>query len=71
MHGRASGDKSQITIVACANAAGSMLPPMVIFKGECLNAEYTKNQVPNTRYGMSKRGWIESVLFYLWFCELF
>ena len=42
VHGRASGDKSQITIVACANAAGSILPPMVIFKGERLNADYTK-----------------------------
>ena len=34
VHGRASGDKSQITIVACANAAGYTLPPMVTFKGE-------------------------------------
>ena len=25
------GDKSQITVVACANAAGRVLPPMVIF----------------------------------------
>ena len=71
VHGRASGDKSQITIVACANAAGSILPPMVIFKGERLNADYTKNQVPNTLYGMSKQGWIDSGLFYLWFHELF
>ena len=42
-------------IVACANEATATLPPMVIFKGERLNAEYTKNQVPNTLYGMSKR----------------
>ena len=27
VHGQASGDKSQITIVACANAAGHALPP--------------------------------------------
>ena len=71
VHGRASGDKSQITIVACANAAGYTLPPMVIFKGERLNADYTKNQVPNTLYGMSKQGWIDSGLFYLWFREQF
>ena len=32
VHGLASGDKSQITGVACANAAGHALPPMVIFK---------------------------------------
>ena len=71
VHGRASGDKSQITIVACANAAGYALPPMVIFKGERLNANYTKNQVPSTLYGMSKQGWIDSGLFYLWFREQF
>ena len=43
VYGRATGDKNQITIVACAHAASSTLPPMVIFKGEHLNAEYTKN----------------------------
>ena len=29
-----SGNKSQITIIACGNAAGQVLPPMVIFSGE-------------------------------------
>ena len=53
MHDHASGDKSQITI---ANAAGFTIPPMVIIKGECLNAEHTKDQVPNTLDGMSKLG---------------
>ena len=69
MHGRASGDKSQITIVACANAAGST--PMVIYKGQCLDADYTKNKAPNTLYGISKQGWIDSGLFNLWFRELY
>ena len=40
VHGPASGDKSQITIVACANAAGYPLLPMVIFKGEKFNHEW-------------------------------
>ena len=60
--GRASGDKIQITR---ANAAASM----VIFKGERLNAEYTKNQVPNTME--CRNGWIDSGLFYLRLCEVF
>ena len=34
VHGQSSGIKTQITILACANAIGTMLPPMVIFKGE-------------------------------------
>ena len=32
IHGRSSGNKTQITVVVCANAAGSVIPPMVIFK---------------------------------------
>ena len=34
VQGPSTGDKTQITVVACANAAGRVLPPMVIFKGE-------------------------------------
>ena len=56
VHGIASGNKSQVTIVACANAAGILLPPMVIFKGERLNYDYTKGEVPGTLYGMSPNG---------------
>ena len=71
VYGRASGNKMQITIVACANAAGHTLPPMIIFKGEHLNHDYTKVEVPNTLYGMSKQGWIDSELFYCWLSNLF
>jgi len=34
-----SGNKTQITILSCGNAGGTMLPPMVIFKGERFNYE--------------------------------
>lgn len=37
VHGQLSGDKSQITLVACGNVAGTVLPPIFIFKGERLN----------------------------------
>ena len=53
VHGQASGNKFQVTIVACASAAGTVLPPMVIFIGERLNHKYTKGEVPGTLYGMS------------------
>ena len=42
VHCRTSGNKMQITIIACANAAGSVIPPMVIFEGKKLNPEWTK-----------------------------
>lgn len=71
VHGQASGDKMQVTIVACASAAGTVFPPMVIFKGERLNHEYTKGEVPGTLYGMSPNGWIDEELFCHWLSDLF
>ena len=71
VHGQSSGDKSQITLVACGNAAGTVLPPMLIFKGERLNHEWTRGEVPNTLYGMSENGWIDQELFFYWLKDLF
>ena len=51
-----SGSKAQITILACANAAGTTLPPMVIFNGQRFNPEWSKGEVPNPLYGMSDKG---------------
>ena len=59
VYGPSSGNKCQITILACSNAVATVLPPMVIFKGECLNHEWTKGEIPNTIYGMSHQGWID------------
>ena len=68
VHGQASGNKSQVTIVACASAAGTVLPPMVIFKGERLNHKYIKGEVPGR---MSPNGWIDQELFYYWLSDIF
>ena len=51
LHGPASGDKTQITIIACSNAAGYTLPSMVIFKGEKFNHQWSIGKVPGTLYG--------------------
>ena len=71
VHCRTSGNKSQITILACGNAAGNMIPPMVIFDGKRLNPEWTKGEVPNTLYGMSEKGWSDMELFHYWLLNLF
>ena len=68
VHGQASGNKSQVTIVACASAAGTVLPPMVIFKGERLNHKYIKGEVPG---GMSPNGWIDQEFFCYWLSDIF
>ena len=59
VHGLSSGNKMQITIVACGSAAGYMILPMVIMKGERFNHEWTVGEMPNTLYGMSENGWID------------
>ena len=71
VHCRTSGNKSQITVLVCANAAGSVVPPMVIFEGQRFNPEWSKGEVPDTLYGMSEKGWTDQELFYYWLTEQF
>ena len=68
---RQAGKKGQVTIVACVNATGQALPPMVIFDVKNLNYAWTKNEVPGTRYGLSDNGWINTDLFEGWLAEHF
>lgn len=63
-----SGNKSQITILACASAAGNTIPPFVIFDRKNLNQELTIGEIPGTMYGLSPgSGWIDTELFRDWF----
>ena len=62
-----SGDKSQISVLACVSAAGQILPPMIIFDRKRLNNELTKGEINGTLYGLPNKGWIDSELFELWF----
>lgn len=71
VHAPASGDKSNITGVACANSVGHVLPPMVIFKGERFNHQWSDGEIPDTLYGMSESGWIDQELFLYWLKRLF
>ena len=45
---RASGNKSQLTVIACASASGHCIPPFVIF--ERLNMEWRNGEVIGTAY---------------------
>lgn len=66
-----SGDKTQITVVACVSAAGYCIPPMVIWDRKILSPELTHGEVPGTIYGLSKNGWMDMELFDLWFTNHF
>ena len=67
----ASVTNSQITVLACSNAGGFVMPLFVIFDGKILKPELTLGEVPGTFYGLSKSGWIDSDLFELWFVHHF
>ena len=56
VHQISSGNRSQITILGCANACGQAIPLMVVFSGKCFNAELSKGEVPGTIYGTSPNG---------------
>jgi len=62
-----SGDKAQITVLACACASGYVLPPLIIFDRKRLKPEHTKGEIPGTIYGLSHNGWIDSEIFEEWF----
>ena len=63
----AGGNKSQITVLACASAAGYSIPPMVVFDRKSLNPDMAVGEVPGTFYGLSNSGWMDSELFEEWF----
>ena len=66
--GLVSGNKTQITVLVCASAAGNPIPPMVIFDRKNLNQELTIGEVPGTMYGLNPgSGWIDQELFHDWF----
>ena len=66
-----SGDKSQITVMACASVSGYSIPPMVIFDRKHLQIEMTMGEVPGTFYGLSDSGWMNADLFHEWFSNHF
>ena len=46
---RTSGKKRQVTIVGCANAAGQVLPPIIIFDVKKINDAWTKDEDPGNK----------------------
>ena len=66
-----SGDRSQITVLACCSAGGYVIPPFVIFDRKTLKPEMANGEVPDTMYGLSASGWMDAELFDQWFSHHF
>ena len=59
-----TGDKSQITVLACCNAAGIVIPPFTIFDRKTLKPEWNN-------LWLIRSEWMNSELFELWFLHHF
>jgi len=56
VHYRSSGNKNQVTVAVCVNAAGNAMPPYVIFDTKNLNIDWTLGEMPGTTYSLSSNG---------------
>ncbi|XP_021345515.1 uncharacterized protein LOC110445301 [Mizuhopecten yessoensis] len=63
-------DKTSITILACANASGHLLPPMHVFPGE-RSFNPLHDAVPNSILGRTKSGWMDTEVFFMWLANHF
>lgn len=66
-----TGDKSQITVIACCNAAGYAIPPTVVFDRKQIRQELTYGEIPGTAYAGTSNGWVNAEIFDSWFSKHF
>ncbi|XP_076824884.1 uncharacterized protein LOC143470554 [Clavelina lepadiformis] len=66
VHMVAAEHAENATLVVCANAAGNVIPPMVIFKGKRMKPEFADHLPPNSLVCMSDKGSMTTELFVQW-----
>jgi hypothetical protein len=72
VHSKTSRDRGEnITIVATCSAAGQYLPPFHIFKGKRVSQSLMASAVPDSLFGYSDSGFINTELFNRWFEDIF
>ena len=65
-----SGNKSQITVLACSAASGYVLPPFVVLKRRSPNG-FSIGEFPGTVYMETDSGWSNSAVFERWILNHF
>jgi hypothetical protein len=57
------GKQEWVTVIECINAAGKVLAPLVIFKGQDMNVQWINEQSPEGwHFATSKNGWTSNNL---------
>jgi hypothetical protein len=72
--GRTSASSSNITIMACVNAAGRTMPPLFVVKGKTSKSVHgfnTSAAPVDTKWFMQKNGWMTDSIGERWFEEVF
>jgi hypothetical protein len=59
--------KVSYSVMFCGNAAGTAVPPYIIYKSEHLWTTWTEDGPDGARYNRTKSGWMDSVTFEDWF----
>ena len=63
--------KTSISIMFCGSAAGDLLPPYVVYKGETLWTNWCLEGPSHCRYYVTKNGWFDMGAFENWFETVF
>ena len=72
--GRVGNSRDGVTVLACVNAAGRDIPPLVIVKGltdKSLRSYGVESGPPGTSYTYQKKAWMEDLLGIKWFEDHF
>ncbi|KAG5861882.1 hypothetical protein JTB14_036753 [Gonioctena quinquepunctata] len=68
----AGSGRDMTTVLACVNAAGAKMPPLVLHKGKRLWDNMLGDQAyPGTLYYVSDNGWMTEQVFFKWFEQVF
>lgn len=63
VHNRSQEHGENVTVVACVNALGNAIPPLILFKGKLRNPEYKDNLPPGAEYEMTPKGSMTAATF--------
>ncbi|XP_078571581.1 uncharacterized protein LOC144859166 [Branchiostoma floridae x Branchiostoma japonicum] len=66
-----SGGRDHITVMACVSAAGTAIPPMIIFSKSRPSGNFSEGGPPGAVYTFSESGFINTCLFEEWFINTF
>jgi len=66
-----SSSKTQITVMMCICADGSVLPPYVLFPGKCVRGALVIDLPPKSESYATESGWMNQNAFFHWLKNVF